>query len=293
MLARASTLPVVAAKDGMPVRSGRVVVAVPDFHLVLSDGTVRVARGAKENRNRPSIDVLFRSAAATFGPRAIGIVLSGMLDDGAAGLWSIKRQGGIAIVQDPSEADYAAMPQNAMDTTDVDFSLPAAQIGKKLVALTAETVSGEKDAPQAMSDEVRMATENDSNIDQLDRLGERTPFTCPECGGVLWELSDTGKPRFRCHVGHAYSMATFEAEQGVRVEAALWAALRVLEENQRLARRLADAAAERGNRRSQTYHEETAQSSEQHAGALREILDNELPAEPAGEERRPRTRKRN
>lgn len=276
----------------MSVRSGRVVVAVPDFHLVLSDGTVRVARGAKENRHRPSIDVLFRSAAANFGPRATGIVLSGMLDDGAAGLWSIKRQGGIAIVQDPSEADYPAMPQNAMDTTDVDFSLPAAQIGKKLAELAGKTVNnGDEDAPQAMLDEVRMAT--DSNIDKLDQLGERTPFTCPECGGVLWEISDTGKPRFRCHVGHAFSMATFEAEQGVQVEAALWAALRVLEENERLARRLSDAAAERGNKHSQTYHAETAKSSAQHANALREMLENELPSESVPEERKSKRTKRN
>jgi two-component system chemotaxis response regulator CheB len=216
-----------------------------------------------------------------------------MLDDGAAGLWSIKRQGGTAIVQDPAEAEYPAMPQNAMDTAEVDSSLPAAEIGKKLLELAAETVrDGDEDAPESMLDEVRMATENDSNIEELDRLGERTPFTCPECGGVLWELSDTGNPRFRCHVGHAYSMVTFEAEQAVRVEAALWAALRVLEENERLARRLADAAAERGNKRSQTYHDETAKSSAQHAVVLRDMLEQPPLSEAAPEEHTPKTKKR-
>ena len=273
MLAKDTALRVVPVRDGMPVESGQVVFAPPDLHLVLEDSVVRLTRGPRENRHRPSIDVLFRSAAATYGERVIGVVLTGSLDDGSAGLWSIKRRGGLAIVQDPSEAEFPEMPRNAMEITEVDFALPVGDIATKLSELAGSPASGKGEAmPAETAHEVRMAAEGNSDIVELDQIGERTPFTCPECGGVLWELSGNGPTRLRCHVGHAYSMRTFAAEQTVRVEAALWAALRVLEENERLFRRLADEAKVHGRRQSAKFHHENARSTAAHADVVRNIL---------------------
>lgn len=272
-----SSLPVVQAEDGAAIVRGRIYVAPPDRHLVLDGSSVRLASGPRENRHRPSIDVLFRSAAVAYGPRVTGVVLTGMLDDGSAGLWAIKRRGGVAIVQDPGDALYPEMPRNALEAVDPDDCLPLSGIAARLAQLARETV-----APMAANDpsqlelEVNMAAHNTSTMEQLDQVGTRSPLTCPECGGSLWELEDPG-PRFRCHVGHAYSMHSLDAAQSERVEAALWAALRGLEESEAVARRLADAAARRGHvETAQTFR---ARASEQaaHADVLRAVLE-ELPS---------------
>jgi two-component system, chemotaxis family, protein-glutamate methylesterase/glutaminase len=217
--------------------------------------------------------VLFRSAAVEHGSRVIGVILSGMLDDGSAGLWAVKRRGGLAIVQDPMDADHPDMPRNAIQAVDTDDVLPIGALAQRLVQLVGQPVPEVIDAvSRDMSHEVRMAAEGDSEMEELDQLGRRVPFTCPECGGAMWELDDGGGPRFRCHVGHAYSMQTFASEQSTRVEAALWAALRGLEEKERLARRLAEQAARRGNESSAAFHGDAALASANHANVLRGML---------------------
>jgi two-component system chemotaxis response regulator CheB len=271
VLARAGPLPAQRARNGESIRPGRIIVAPPDHHLLLDDGQVRVTHGPRENRHRPSIDVLFRSAAVAFGSRATGVVLSGMLDDGAAGLWAIRRRGGATLVQDPADAEFPDMPRNALEAVPTAQRLAIGDLAARLVELARETVDGEATAvPGNMAHEVRLAVES-TEMEDLDTLGRRVPFTCPECGGALWEL-EGGAPRFRCHVGHAYSMHTLASEQTVRVEAALWAALRSLEESERLARRLAGAAEERSDSRSRSFHEESARSSAAHADVLRRLL---------------------
>jgi two-component system chemotaxis response regulator CheB len=273
VLGAKTRLRVISAQDGMSVENARVLFAPPDFHLLLEDGVVRVTHSARENKHRPSIDVLFRSAAAAYDGRVVGIILSGMLDDGAAGLWSIKQRGGLTVVQDPAEAEYPDLPRNAMEMAEPDFALPVREIAAKLALWVREAPEARTaEVPEQTTHEVRMAIASDSDIKELDKLGKRTPFTCPECGGVLWELSEAGPAHFRCHVGHAYSMRTFAAEQQTRVEAALWAALRTIEENERIARRLADDAAKRGNARSQRFHHESALASAGHADVLREMI---------------------
>jgi len=273
ILDAASRLPVVAARIGARIRSGTVTVAPADCHLTLTHDTVLLSRGPRENRHRPSIDVLFRSAAVVFGPRVTGVVLSGLLDDGSAGLWGIKRRGGIAVVQDPEDAEFPDMPRNAMEAVAVDVCAPAKDLAERLVRIAREPIEITAEAvPPDMAREVHMAAHIDSTMEDLDGIGRRVPFTCPECGGALWEL-DSGGPRFRCHVGHAYSLKTLASEQGARVEAAIWAGLRKLEEGERLARRLETHARTLGNERSADYHAEMARTSAAHAETLRSVLE--------------------
>ena len=293
-LARAATMPVHTASDGMPVTPGEIVVAGPDRHLLLQNGVVRLNHGPRENRHRPAIDTLFRSAAVEYGPRVIGVVLSGMLDDGAAGLWAVKRRGGVAIVQDPKKAEYPDMPRNAMESTQTDFRGTPREIAAQLASLVGREAERSPTAPASdLEDEADMDAEQESGIDRLDRLGQRTPYTCPECGGTMWEMDENGSPRFRCHVGHAYSLRTLAAEQTMRVEAALWAAMRSLEENERIARRLASEAGRRGNKQSERFHEESATASAAHALALKEMLTRTDVGSAESPPRRSKSKRRN
>jgi two-component system chemotaxis response regulator CheB len=285
LLEPVSALPVVEAEDGAPIVPGRIHVAPPDRHLVLEDGRMRLALGPRENRHRPSIDVLFRSAAVAYGPRVTGVVLTGLLDDGSAGLWAVKRRGGVAIVQDPRDALYPEMPQSALEVVEADYCLPLGGIAAQLARLARQTVApvAVRASSSQLELEVNMAARNASTMEQMDHLGARSAITCPECGGALWEFTEPA-PRFRCHVGHAYSLRTLEAAQSDSVESALWAALRGLEESEAVARRLADTASRRGHAATARTFRERASEQAAHAGVLRAVLED-LPAKPAtGEE---------
>ena len=282
LLNRISRIPVSVVESGARIRPGTVTIARPDMHLIVERDRVLATHGPRENRHRPSIDVLFRSAAVAFGTRVTGVVLSGMLDDGSAGLWAIKNRGGTAVVQDPDDAEYPDMPRNALNVTTVDYRVPTREIAPVLTRLAREKVPTlDEPVPPGMATEVRMAAQGDSSMEQLDALGRRVPLTCPECGGSLWEMGNGG-PRYRCHTGHAYSMNSLAAEQTVQVEAALWAGLRRLEESERLARHMENAALARGNDRSAVYHAEIARSNAAHAETLRNVL-KEASAMPARE----------
>lgn len=272
LLDRAGPLPAAAAIDGAPIQPGHVYVATPDRHLVIERARMRLVHGPRENRHRPSIDVLFRSAAAAHGPRVVGVVLTGTLDDGSAGLWAVKRRGGIAVVQDPADALFPDMPRNALEAVKVDWCVPLAQIAPTLVRIVREPALAVAMQPDAkMELEVNMASQTSSTMDQLDRLGARSELTCPECGGALWEMQQA-PPRFRCHVGHSYSLRTLIAAQADRVESALWAGLRSIEESEALAKRLRDSARERGHTHSARMYDERVREHGRHAEILREML---------------------
>jgi len=273
-------MPVAAAWSGARIRVGTVLVAPPDLHLVLQADRVELVHGPRENRHRPSIDVLFRSAAVMFGPRVTGVVLSGMQDDGSAGLWAIKRRGGAAVVQDPADAEFQDMPQNAMDVVAVDAAVPVRDMPEVLMRLARTAVrDAPVPAPPSMEREVQIVTANGTSPEDLDTLGQSVPLTCPECGGSLWELV-SGGPRYRCYNGHAYSLTTLADEQAIHVEAALWAGLRRLEESERLAHRMAAHARSRGNDRSAAYHAEVAHTNVRHAATLRRLLSEKTPTAP-------------
>ncbi len=216
--------------DGDPIRPGRIYVAPNDHHMLLERGYIRVAKGPKENRFRPAIDPLFRSAAYMYGPRVIGVVLTGALDDGTAGLWTIKLRGGTAVVQEPSEALINAMPLNALCNVEVDHKLPLAEIGPLLGRLVEQPAPVAREIPEdeqrKTRHEIRIAEEEDGLEENVMQFGELSPFTCPECRGVLAELREGKIVRFRCHTGHAFSANSLLEGANEQVEARLWDAVR-------------------------------------------------------------------
>lgn len=271
ILNRAGKLPVLHAVNGDPIVHGHVYVAPPGFHLTLERHGMRVSRGARENGHRPAIDPLFRSAALAFGPRVAGVVLSGLLDDGTMGLREIKRSGGVAIVQDPADTAWPSMPQNALDHVDVDHCARPAAIGDFLVNLVgrARTMPAEhSDAERALR-EVRVLTMHE---DERDKPGEPSPYSCPECGGVLWELRDGELLRFRCRVGHAYTSDVLLSDQVDTIERALWTALRALEEQGALKRRMAERARMQGNAATAAHFDNRTRELNDQAEQVRSLL---------------------
>ena len=281
VLARVTSLPVTAARDGAPLRSGTVHVAVPDLHLLVErgdddEGVLRVVRGPRENRARPAVDTLFRSAALAFGPRVIGVILSGALDDGTAGLWTVKDRGGIAVVQEPDDAAVPSMPTSALSEVTVDEVAPARELGPLLGRLAREpampTASAAEDASSDLVREVRITAVSEEYHQESERYGRPSRFGCPECGGVLWDVSGQGPFRFRCEVGHAHTAASLAEAQTEAVEAAMWSALRALEDKAELARRRSAAANERGLLVYAANFAVQEQAAQQHAAALRALL---------------------
>lgn len=234
ILSRSGPLPAVHPEDGEPIQPGRIYVAPPDKHLLIEHDRVVVKRGPKENRARPSVDALFRSAAYVYRSRVIGIVLSGTLDDGTSGLWSVKRLGGLAIVQQPEEAAFPDMPCNALEQVEVDHTLGVHDMGALLSGLVKQSVTEQPHVPleilKRLELEVQIATDDDAFERGIMEWGELTPFTCPECHGVLVRLYEGKLARFRCHTGHAFTPNALLAEVTEAVEHQLWQAMRGLEE---------------------------------------------------------------
>ncbi|HKV12155.1 MAG TPA: chemotaxis protein CheB [Thermoanaerobaculia bacterium] len=271
ILSRVGPLPAVHPRDGETIDCGKIYVAPPDHHLIVERGRVRLSRGPSENSYRPAVDVLFRTAANSYGNRVVGAVLTGNLDDGTAGLAAIKKHGGVAVVQDPETADYPGMPASAMAFVDVDHVVPLDNIAALLAALAQETV---EDHPP--EDE-----ESEDMKEELERGADREPgevpsgFTCPECGGALWESQADQLIHFRCRTGHAYAPESLLASQFDSLEATLWAAVRALEENASLARRMERWMEGRGNTSGKSRYDRRAREAEGHAEALRRLLVEE------------------
>ncbi|MGE5640061.1 MAG: chemotaxis protein CheB [Clostridia bacterium] len=251
VLSRNGPLPAAHPEDGDAIEPGRIYVAPPDRHMLLERSFIRIARGPKENRFRPAVDPLFRSAAYLFGPRAVGIVLSGALDDGTSGLWAVKLRGGTAIVQDPADAMHRSMPLHAMENVQVDFKLPARDMGALLVRLAAEDAQpapalAERERGM-LEHEVKIAEGAEALEQDVLPYGELSRFTCPECHGVLTLLREGRLVRFRCHTGHAYSAGTLLDSVTEQVEDQLWAAVRALDETTMLLNEMGEALAKEGD----------------------------------------------
>ena len=238
-------LPSVIAEDGAKVERSRIYVAPANRHLYFEDGTVRVRNGPRENMARPSIDVLFRSAAVVYGPRVVGVILSGTLDDGVAGLAAIRRCRGVTVVQEPSDALADELPSNALESHPT-HRLPASGIPELLSALVGQPVSAEHSVPSDIALEAHAATAAMTNPRGLDQLAEPSHLTCPECQGPLWRLPAGVDEHYRCDVGHAYNAQSLFSDQGRKLERALWVAYRTLIERARLLERLAEGDQNRG-----------------------------------------------
>lgn len=230
------------ARDGERFTRGHIYIAPPDSHLLVKQTTVMVTKGARENRSRPGIDPLFRSAAVAHGARVIGVVLTGMLDDGTAGLIAIKRCGGVTVVQAPQDASYAGMPQSAVDNLEVDFCVPMAGMGLVLATLVSGPHGKSRPIPSDIRTEADIAERVLSDIEQVNGVGRQVPYNCPNCGGVLWEIQHAKSTRYRCHTGHSFTAQALLADQSEKVEEMLWISLRMFEERRNLLTSMAQSA---------------------------------------------------
>ena len=248
VLNRAETVHAVHAADGEAIAPNRIYVAPPDRHLLVEKEQMRVTKGPKENRFRPAVDPLFRSAAYAYGSRVIGVILSGALDDGTAGLWTVKQRGGVAIVQDPMDAEVPSMPENAMREVAVDYKVPIAEMAELLARLAGEPADeaseGFMENDEKTEVEIRIAAQDSAFESGVMRFGTLTPYTCPECHGVLSAITDGNIRRFRCHTGHAYSADTLLTTVTEKIEDSLYDAIRGVEESVMLLNHLGDHFAE-------------------------------------------------
>jgi two-component system chemotaxis response regulator CheB len=278
ILSRAGPLEASWPEDGEQVKNGRIYVAPPNLHLLLEDGKIRLARGPKENRHRPAVDPLFRTAALAYGPRVVGVVLSGALDDGAAGLMAIKQRGGVAVVQDPDDALVPGMPQSALRYVEVDHRLPAGEIAPLLSRLAREPAieKGAEEGAYPVADDMefesKIAGLDPTVIESGDHPGELSAFSCPQCAGPLYEIHDGDLVRFRCRVGHAYTTESALEEKSEVLEDALYVALNTLEESATMAERMAARSHESGHDSAARRFEERAGEARRRATVIRRVL---------------------
>jgi len=270
ILDRAGPLPAVTAAHGDRLRPGVVYVAPRDHHLLVSDGAIALSDGPVEHGVRPAIDPLFRSAARCFGPGAVAVVLSGMLDDGTAGLREIQRHGGRTLVQDPGEALYPQMPESAIAHVDVDWVLPVAGIAAKVAEIVRAPPPSR--APAGTGAAAAASDAGPSHDDGPDPPGMRTDVTCPLCGGLLWETSDREHLTYSCSSGHSYSADTLLAVQGEGLDNAIWQPVRLLHQRGVLLRRMAARARDQGRERAARHYAEQAESTLTRADEMRRVL---------------------
>jgi two-component system, chemotaxis family, protein-glutamate methylesterase/glutaminase len=274
ILSRAGLLPAARVTSGEPLRPGHIYVPPPDYHLLVEPGRLRLTRGPKENGFRPAVDPLFRTAAQVYGPAAIGVILTGSLDDGTAGLWAVKKLGGTTVVQDPADALFPGMPDSAVRHVEVDHRVTLPEIAPLLTRLTAAPVvdTGQSEVPEHMAIDIKIAQEQNPLQAGLGNVAQPSPIACPECHGVLMQLKEAGRIRFRCHTGHGYSAESLLAEINDGIEDALWNAIRSLQEGGILMQELAghvDAA--HPDAGAASLHER-AEALRRHADALRAIV---------------------
>jgi two-component system chemotaxis response regulator CheB len=275
ILQRAGHLPAMHAEHNQLIEPGQIYVAPPDRHMLVVRERIHLTRGPRENGHRPAIDPLFRSAARQLGARVIGVLLSGALDDGTVGIMAVKTNGGTAVVQDPDDALYRSIPESALQRVAIDHVLPVPEIAQLLTRLAREPVAI-KEGSHAMlpEDHERYdpAEVGTADIESGPLPGPPTALTCPDCGGAIWESVSGELVRYRCHVGHAYTADSMVSAQASVVEAALWTAVRALEEKAELSRRLADRSRRRGLARLAGRYDEAVKNAEVGSDSIRQLL---------------------
>lgn len=272
----AGPLSAATARDGEAVCPGRIYVAPADHHLLTIDGVIRLGRGPRENMARPAIDPLFRSVAVEYGPRVIGVVLTGLLDDGAAGLADVKRRGGVTVVQSPTDAEARDMPLDALNASDVDHVAPLRRLPSLLAQLSREPVGTAAPAPADMRLEVDIALGRQVGTADIEKLADPAALSCPTCGGVLSQMR---RPplRFRCQVGHGFSAQTLASKAGDAVDEALSVSLRILQERLNLAEKMAEDARRSGRHAAAAATEERAEEYKRYAYIINRALEGEEP----------------
>ncbi|MEB3214700.1 MAG: chemotaxis protein CheB [Nostocales cyanobacterium 94392] len=275
ILNRAGKIPASHPKGREEILPSHIYIAPPDYHLLVKSGYITLIRGPRENNHRPAIDPLFRTAARAYGKRVVGVVLTGVLDDGTAGLQAVKMRGGVAIVQDPEDATYQGMPRSAIENVnDIDYIQPLSEIPAVLVELVNTPIETSSDNP--VSHEMQIETDlvdmDSFTLNNDDRAGKPSTFGCPDCGGTLWELEQENLLRFRCRIGHAYSFENLLAKQSDALEDALWVALRALEEKASLTKRMGKRMRDHNQILAAERMEEQAKDALIRANVIRETL---------------------
>lgn len=238
-LQKNTTYTCVLAEDGLEINKGHLYIAPPDYHLIIKLGTMKVIKGPHENRWRPSIDVLFRSAAAAYDSRTVGIVLTGMLDDGTSGMSAIKRSGGICIVQEPAEAEFEDMPINVLNNVEVDYRVPIADMGYVLQDVFAKPNNTNANIPEDVIIEASITERMVSGMEDIQKIADRSNYTCPDCGGGLYKIKNDVVHRYRCFTGHVYTEKALLEKQSEGLEESLWISVRMLEERKNLLQMMA------------------------------------------------------
>ena len=274
-------------QNGEKFQPGQIYVAPPDHHMLITKERIIISKGARENRSRPAIDPLFRSAAVAYGAKVVGVLLTGYLDDGTSGLVAIKRCGGTCVVQKPTDAAYPDMPQNALNNLTPDYCLPVSAMGELLRRLVLKPTRKSRSVPEDITSEAVIAERVVSDVTAVEKLGEQVPFNCPNCSGVLWKVTKGSLLRYRCHTGHAFTASVLLAEQTKKIEETLWVALRMFEERKNLLKRMADPRGGVFNRSAA----EKAKESQIHIERIRTILlSSGKPMSDAASKRVPRRR---
>lgn len=258
-------------QDGEAIKKGTVYIAPPDEHMVLARGHILIGKGAHENRWRPSINNLFRSAAGTYSGRVIGIILTGMLDDGTSGMATIKRCGGITIVQDPNEADYPDMPLSVLDNVEVDHTESLSKMGELLKEIIYNAEPVEMEVPYDVKVETSIDQRISTRVENLSQF-EKSNINCPDCGGGLYVTQKDHPTHYRCHVGHSFTDRELLIRMSEVMETTFWTSLRMMEERRTLLLKLAKKDQERGYDTSANRHLERAREMEVHIDNLKQIL---------------------
>jgi two-component system chemotaxis response regulator CheB len=260
------------AEDGEKIQKGYVYMAVPDRHLIVKKGCMLLGKGSTENRWRPSIDTLFRSAAAAYSGRVIGVILSGLMEDGTAGMLAIKKSGGTLIVQDPGEAEYPDMPMSVLNAMKVDYCVPLEKMGAIITEKSQNGADNVAPAPPEVVAEAAIAERVAVDIEDLKEIGEKALYSCPDCGGGLWQIKSEKNPRYRCHVGHVFTQNELEVRQRQALENTLWIALRMMEERRSLLKKMADEERSKGWIQNAQHKAERALDLEEHINRLKQLL---------------------
>ena len=300
VLNHASNMPTTFATNGERIRPGHIYAAPPDYHMLVRAGHIELSHGPRENHTRPAIDPTFRSAARAYGSKVTGVVLSGTLGDGSIGMAVVKAYGGKAVVQDPEDAVFDSMPRTAIQRTGrVDYIVPSLEIGPILVQLTKELLEGparRRALVQQDHEQRRRDMSSPLDIDSSDpgsrpevinadfaeqekdqRANELTLYTCPDCGGSLWQLDEGELSQFRCHVGHTWSPEVMMVQKSEQLEAALWSVVRLLVEKTTMSRQMATRLRAAGASQHADRIDEQAQVEEQYMKIIREQMLEAVP----------------
>jgi two-component system chemotaxis response regulator CheB len=272
ILDAAGPLAVKTATEGDIIENGHAYIAPAGYHLLVDSGLIKLGHGPRENMARPAVDPLFRSVALTYGPRVIGVVLTGLLDDGASGLAAIKRCNGITVVQDPADAEADSMPLSALSACAVDYRAPAAKMARLLAQLAKEPAPSALPVAGDIALEVQIAAGRHSTAEETAQIATPVALSCPSCSGVLSQILEPSRLRFRCQIGHAYTADALDKEQEAIIAEAIVVALRVLEERHTLLVKMAADAKRRSQKFSTDQYEKRAGDYRQKADMLRKAI---------------------